>query len=250
MRLLIIEDELTAAKRLQRMLHSYDEGIEVLEVIDSVTEAVRFFKEKRSIDLVLMDVQLSDGMCFEIFKQVQVIVPIIFTTAYDEYALQAFKVNSIDYLLKPIHQNDLDNSLKKYERLNPQENIPDYRSLDTDLAPRQNGYKSRFLVKMGSCMQSIESDEIAYFYSEDKLTYLVTKENKKFIVEFSLEELIKQLDPVRFFKISRQFIISHKMINQIHPYFNNRLKLDLMPDCEKEVLVSRSNVREFSPHYS
>jgi len=241
---LIIEDELTAAKRLQRMLHSYDEKMEVIDVIDSVSEAVRFIGDNKDLDLILMDVQLSDGKCFEIFEQVRVTTSIIFTTAYDEYAIQAFKVNSIDYLLKPVHQIELDQSLKKFEDLNVREIQPDYHTLGTNIE-RKDGYKFRFLVKMGACLHSIEIDEIAYFYSEDKLTYLVTKTDKKFVVEFSLEELVKQLDPVKFFKVSRQFVVSHKVISQIHPFFNNRLKLDLKPGSEREVLVSRSNVREF-----
>ncbi len=244
MKTLIIEDELTAAKRLKRMLQSYDERMEVIDVIDSVTEAVKFFSGGNEIDLVLMDIQLSDGKCFEIFEQTEVNVPIIFTTAYDEYAIQAFKVNSVDYLLKPVHQNELDQSLKKFENLNSEKQGKDYTLLNKAVGDKST-YKFRFLVKIGSCLHSIETDDIAYFFSEDKLTYLVTRDDKKYIVECSLEELVHQLDPVKFFKISRQFIVAHKYISQIHAFFNNRSKLELTPTSEKEILVSRSNVREF-----
>jgi len=244
MKILIIEDEIAAANRLKRMLLSYDDNIELLEVIDSVLESVNYLCSHPPPDLILMDIQLSDGTCFEIFEQIELHCPIIFATAYDEYALQAFKVNSVDYLLKPIHQKDLDESLAKFEKFQYQTNGDNYRSLTQNINLKK-GYKFRFLVKVGGCFQSVETQDIAYFFSEDKLTYLVSNQGKKYIVEFSLEELTNRLDPVKFFKISRQFMVSHPSINNIHPFFNNRLKLELVPEIPKDVFVSRSNVREF-----
>lgn len=248
MRTLIIEDELTAARRLQRMLRELDNGLEIVEVIDSIVGAVNFISGTSDLDLIFMDIQLADGLCFEIFEEVEVNCPIIFTTAYDEYALQAFKVNSVDYLLKPVTKEELARSIEKLERLTgPRQktNFPEIQSLLETFARQTPTYKCRFLVKNRNGFCSIETQAIAYFYSEDKISFLTTFDKNRYIVESSLEDIRQRLDPRQFIRISRQFIVSHQAVKSIHNHFNSRLKLELQPHPGKEVFVSRSQVPAF-----
>ena len=241
MKVLIIEDELMAAKRLIAMLANYSKDIEVVATIDNIVDSVNFLSENNP-DLVFMDIQLADGLCFEIFETVNVDIPVVFITAYDEYTLQAFKVNSIDYLLKPVQEVELHQSLEKFEK---------YRMQDLNVTqileriPLLKSHKIRFLVKSGKGYSSIETHNIAYFYSDQKLNCLVTFNNKKFIVDNSLEGLVSKLDSRFFFKISRKIIVSSKSILNIEPYFNNRLVLKLEPAPEFDVYVSRKYVRGF-----
>jgi two-component system, LytTR family, response regulator len=247
MKVLIIEDELVAAQRLKDMLEAYDPNIEVIEIIDSVVDAVNFLTTTEfSIDIIFMDIQLSDGLCFEIFEEVTIQHPILFTTAYDQYALKAFKLNTVDYLLKPIESNELEQSIKKFENIHLDRSST---TIDTQKIlrsmERSISYKYRFLIKTSSGYIPVASRDIAYFYSEDKLTFLSTWECNRYTIEMSLEELKNRLDPKEFFKINRGFIVNHDAIAEIQYHLNYRLKLKLKPACHKDVFVSRNNIKKF-----
>jgi DNA-binding LytR/AlgR family response regulator len=248
LRILIIEDEIIAADRIKDMILSYDPSIEIISTLDSVIDAVNFLsKRKTEVDLIFMDIQLSDGICFEIFEEIEIDCPILFTTAYDEYTLKAFKVNSVDYLLKPVEAKEFHESMERFKKLHYNKSSINYdtESFIKTLKTSSDSFKYRFLIKTPLGFVPIIVSNIAYFYSEDKLTFLITWDKKKHIIDLSLEELSLKLDPKEFFKISRNFIVNHKSIKQIHSYYNNRLKLNLNPPIEKDVFVSRSNVKNF-----
>lgn len=248
MNILIIEDEEAASKRLKKMLLKIDPLIRVVDIIDSVEDAITWFKKNDEPDLVMIDIQLSDGRCFEIFKKTDVECPIIFTTAYDEYAVEAFKVNSIDYLLKPIDQKALEKSINKYHALRKKFGQEDKTKLDAiieRLAIDKPSFKSRFLVKSGQSFQAVSTSEIMYFFIENQLVFMATSGIKKYIIDNSLDELESMIDPDMFFRINRQMIVSLDAIKAIHQYFNSRLKLDLSPEFNEDVLVSRNKVQGF-----
>lgn len=239
---LIIEDEFPAAEKLKNMLLQYDENIQVLGLLGSVTEALDYLRYNKSPDLILSDIHLSDGLSFEIFRQVEVACPIIFCTAYDEYALQAFEVNSIDYLLKPVQYARLERSLNKLRAFSASRKPTIDQHLVTDLLSRisgkENAYKSRFMVKIGNRIKAVKTDDIAYFHSQNKLTLLVTKEGNAYPVDYSLDDLIAMLNPDVFFHVNRNLIIHIDAAREIHPYFKGRMKLVLNPALEEEVIVS------------
>ncbi|MCM5529754.1 LytTR family DNA-binding domain-containing protein [Parasegetibacter sp. NRK P23] len=250
MKVFIIEDEELAVKKLYKTLLSIDEDIEVIATADSVAAAVEWLENNETPDLMLMDIELLDGQSFEIFHHVEVKCPVIFTTSYDEYALKAFKVNSIDYLLKPVQKDDLAAALEKYKKLYatsaaaPALNMDNLlKELQQKLHPKD--YRKRFLVKNGPNLVSVETDEIAYFYSDGRLIFFKTGENKKFVVDYTMDELEDMLDPDRFYRVSRSFFVSVNSVGQIHDYFGNRLILQLKPALDKEVIVSREKVAEF-----
>jgi two-component system, LytTR family, response regulator len=248
LRILIIEDEKVAVNRLREMLFTYDPTIEIVGVLDSVIDSVNFLINRRSdFDIIFMDIELSDGLCFEIFEEIDIDTPILFITAYDQYALKAFKVNSVDYLLKPIENKELIQSIEKFKTIhfNKAQNYQNTLSLIDAMNVLKNAYKFRFLIKTHTGFITVSINEVAYFYSEDKLSFLVTWENTKHIVEMALEVLLSKLDPKDFFKISRSFIVHHNSIDQINSHFNNRLKLQLKPPIDKEVFISRNNVKKF-----
>ncbi|MCZ6703999.1 MAG: LytTR family DNA-binding domain-containing protein [Ignavibacteria bacterium] len=242
MKVLIIEDELMAGKRLIAMLANYSKDIEVVATIDNVIDSINFLSENNP-DLIFMDIQLADGLCFEIFEIINVDTPVVFITAYDEYTLQAFKVNSIDYLLKPVQEVELHRSLKKFEKYRTQ-NLS-VNQLIEKIQSVNKTHKIRFLIKSGKGFSSVETSDIAYFFSDQKLNSLVTFNQKKFIIDNSLDDLISKLDPTYFYKISRKIIVSNKSIKNIEPYFNNRLVLKIEPTPEFDVYVSRKYVRGF-----
>ena len=249
MKVLIIEDEAPSARRLRKLIEEYDQEIEVLDVTDSIESSVNWLTTHEAPEIIFSDIQLADGLSFEIFNRIKINTPVIFTTAFDEYSIRAFKVNSIDYLLKPIEKEDLFNSLEKYKTLKKQlgstaSSAPDITSLLEQLLPVSN-YKNRFLVKLGEKLLSLTTDQIAYFHSEEKLTLLVTKENRKYPIDYSLDDLEKILQPNSFFRINRQFIANIEAINSTHSYFNGKLKLFLTPDSGKETIVSRDKASEF-----
>ena len=237
---IIIEDEKPAARRLQRLLAK--EGIHVKTLLHSVAEAVAWFKQNPAPDLIFADIQLSDGLSFEVFEQISIQSAIIFTTAYDQYAIKAFKLNSIDYLLKPVKPDELRFSLQKY-RKNSLNNV-DIQQLISKLKP-ENSYQKRFGVQYGSHLQSIPVEDIAYFYSQAKTTWLVTFSGEEFIYDQALEQLEKQLNPEDFFRINRQFIVSTKTIKDIVQYTNSRLKIILQPKTQTDVIVARERVKDF-----
>lgn len=248
MNILIVEDEELAVKKLQKTLAAVDDTAVVLASTDSIKSTVEWLNDNLQPDLILMDIELADGQSFEIFNLVDVKSPVIFTTSYDEYALKAFKVNSVDYLLKPIQKEELAAALTKYKKL--QSNAKPDISLDNlvkelqqKLQPKE--YRKRFLVKHGQKLVSVEVEDIAYFYSDGRLNFFKTKDNKKFVVDYTMDELEDMLDPAQYFRISRSFYVSVTSIDKIDDYFGNRLVLGLIPEVDKEALVSREKVTEF-----
>ncbi|RYJ51539.1 response regulator transcription factor [Flavobacterium petrolei] len=250
MKTIIIEDEKPAARLLQRKLEKLD--IEVGVMLHSVEEALDWFSKNEHPDLIFLDIQLSDGLSFEIFEKVEIKSAVIFTTAYDEYALRAFKLNSIDYLLKPIDEDDLEVAVSKFKaRLPKQETNSrdfgmDFEQIKKMLTnPFEKNYKKRFTVKIGQHLKVISIDEIECFFSENKGTYLHTFDNRNYLIECTLELLEQELDPVDFFRISRKFIIPLKAIKEIVLYSNSRLKVILPSFKEEDVIVSREKVSDF-----
>ncbi len=250
MKIFIVEDEELAVKKLHKTLLTIDKDIDVIGTADSIATSVEWLENNPSPDLILMDIELLDGQSFEIFNQFEVKSPVIFTTSYDEYALKAFKVNSIDYLLKPVQKEDLRNALEKYRKMvqKPAEssvlNMDSLiRELQQKLQPKE--FRKRFLVKNAQKLVSVEIEDIAYFYSDGRLNFFKTNDNKKFVVDYTMDELEEMLNPESFFRISRSFYVSIGCVDQIHDYFGNRLMLHLRPVVEKEALVSREKVTEF-----
>lgn len=252
MKVLIVEDEVLAAKKLTKTLATVDESAEVIGVSDSIQGTVEWLNNHPAPDLILMDIELADGQSFEIFGLTEVKSPVIFTTSYDEFALQAFKVNSIDYLLKPVQKEDLEAALNKFKQLKTiykEEKKEDVnleqivKQLQQKLQPRE--FRKRFLVKHGQKLISIEIDEIAYFFSDGRLNFFKTFDNRKFVVDYTMDELEEMLDPDKYFRTSRSFYVSINSIDQIHDYFGNRLLLHLNPPVEKEAIVSREKVSDF-----
>ncbi|MCD4736962.1 MAG: LytTR family DNA-binding domain-containing protein [Bacteroidales bacterium] len=249
MNVLIIEDEPLAQQELIRLLNSVDPDIDVLDCIDSVEESVKWFESNQQADLVFMDIQLSDGLSFEIFDRIEVGLPVIFTTAYDEYALKAFRVNSIDYLLKPIEEEELVRSLKKFRKVTAAKDsssaLLSNEQLRKILSLYKPAYKTRLVVKLGDKIRHIETKDIACFYSEDKVTFLKTTDNHKYILNYSLEQIEKFVNPDDFYRLNRKYIANIHSIDSIDKYFNSRLKIELKPMVEDDVLISRAKVAEF-----
>ncbi|MEM9858014.1 MAG: LytTR family DNA-binding domain-containing protein [Bacteroidota bacterium] len=250
MKVLIIEDEIPAAEKLERYLKRYDDTIEVVDKLNSVNSSISWLqKSQDTIDLIFMDIQLLDGKSFEIFDQVQIQKPIIFITAFDEYAIDAFKVNSIDYLLKPITFDDLTGALEKLQQmkanLGASHKEPQF-DINTMLSQlQQKSYKNRFMVKLGEHIKSIITDKIEFFYAEGRNVYLVTHENRKFIIDFKLEDLEEMLDPKNFFRANRTFIMNIDGITDVVVYSNSRLKIIPRLEYDKEIIVSRDKVAPF-----
>ncbi|MDW7690477.1 LytTR family DNA-binding domain-containing protein [Flammeovirgaceae bacterium SG7u.111] len=248
MNIVIIEDEALAANKLEQMAMKYDPNTVVLEKISSVEDAVEWFKENDLPDLAFLDIQLSDGTSFDILREVEIDCPVIFTTAYDEYALQAFDLHSIAYLLKPVTFEKLSTAIDKLKKmLGSSEEIKPSEAIDKLLGAlnqEKKSYKSRFLVKSGNTILSVGTEKIAYFFSEDKVAFLVTHEGKKYALNQSLDQLEQMLDPYYFFRVNRQIIVRVEAVKAIHPYFKGRLLLDLQPDVSFEVVVSSSKAPE------
>lgn len=248
MTILLIEDETLAADRLKNMLLEVDASIELLAHLKSVEAAVQWLQDNHHPDLILSDIRLLDGLCFEIFENVKIDAPVIFTTAYDQYAMKAFEVNSIDYLLKPVELEKLRIALEKASKRivkKDSQSIVNYTELLKLLQNPQQQYKSRFMVRLGQKIVAIPVEKIAYFFSESKLTYVVTNDQKKYPLDQTLDELTTVLDPRIFFRINRQFIITFPSIAEIHPYFKGRMKLNLTPAAAEEVIISSERTPEF-----
>ncbi|UHG90490.1 LytR/AlgR family response regulator transcription factor [Spirosoma oryzicola] len=254
MNALIVEDEELAVRKLQKLLHDVAPTLNIVGVTASIDDTVNWLEDRRTSgqpepDLIFLDIELADGQSFEIFERTPVRSTVIFTTSYDEYALQAFKVNSIDYLLKPVQRDDLQRSLQKYEALrgrpvdDPAQNIEKLLQQIQRQAPRD--YRQRFLVRQGQRLLSVEVGEIAYFYTEDRYSFFSTHTGQKFLVDYTLDELADSLDPGRFFRINRGVLVTHQAVDQMQPYFGNRLALNLRPTFDKEALVSREKVSDF-----
>ncbi len=246
MNVLIIEDEIPAFKQLQKLLIQARSDIRVLDHLDSVEAAIAWFSQNGMLpDLIFMDIQLADGLSFQIFQAIDITKPIIFTTAFDQYMLHAFKVNSIDYLLKPIDPEDLSHALDKYDKFYGQKESLDYSQLLAALQQPKKEYQQRFLIKAGQELRFIQSQDIRYFFSDQGLVFALQNDGKKFNLDFTLEQLAEKLDPKHFFRINRKFIIQVSSIHKIHTYFNGRLKLDLKPASTLDVIVSRDRVADF-----
>ena len=246
MKILIVEDEELAVKKLQKTLAAVNESAEVVGTTDSIKATVEWLMGNPQPDLILMDIELADGQSFEIFNLTEVKSPVIFTTSYDEFALKAFKVNSVDYLLKPIQKDELQAALNKFQKIKTNADVSIdslVKELQQKLQPKE--YRKRFLVKFGQKLISVEIGEIAYFYSDGRLNFFKTSDNKKFVVDYTMDELEDMLDPKMYFRISRSFYVSVNSIEKIDDYFGNRLILGLKPAVDKEALVSREKVTEF-----
>ena len=248
MKILIIEDEILAANRLKSLLNEYDPAFDILDNIDSVKGAIRWFSTHESPDLVFMDIQLGDGLSFEIFDYCQIICPIIFTTAYDHYAIQAFKVNSIDYLLKPFDKGDLQKAFDKLIKIRGDNTFnPAIKKAGIEETMKLLGerYKTRFIVKIGEHIHSVHTKDVLYFLSQEKATFMQTGQGKRFIIDYSLEQVTDMLDPANFFRINRKYLIHIDAIRDIVSYSNSRLKIQLSNCDDNDVIVSRDKVQAF-----
>ncbi|GGE41703.1 LytTR family two component transcriptional regulator [Pedobacter psychrotolerans] len=235
---LIIEDELPNVLRMEKMLHQLDSSIMIVDRLQTVQDSIIWLQTHAQPDIIFMDIRLTDGLSFEIFSHVEVTAPVIFITAYDEYALKAFEVNGIDYLLKPLDVDKLAKSLKKAVPKDRQTNEILLQTLK-ELQTREVSYRNRFLVFYRDTYVLVMTSEIAYFSSENKTTFLHTFDNKRYVIEQTLENLEKELDPDVFFRASRQYIVSLKSIHKIHLFFNSQLKIELSPSDGEAITLSR-----------
>ena len=248
MNVLIIEDENAAARRLEKMLGEIAPEAIVLDRLDSVEAAVLWLQNNPQPDLILLDIHLADGASFEIFEHVQVTAPVIFTTAYDEYAVQAFKVTAVDYLLKPIKVNELAAALDKFKRVFQVAKTPNYEPLLDTLRRQEAGssYLRRMLIRFSNSYKLVEMSDAAYFYTKDKITFVVSRSSgKRFPVDYPLDKLENLLNPVSFYRINRQFIVNVAAIKEMHPYSKSRVKIDLEPPTDLETIVSTERSADF-----
>lgn len=250
MNIIIIEDEPLAAERLATLVTKYDDHLKVVAQLDSVESAIEWFQENEAPDLAFLDIQLADGLSFEIFEHVKVPCPVIFTTAFDQYAVRAFKVNSVDYLLKPLQYESLANALDKYANLHLKPTVqkmnisPDILQKMLGDMNRQKVYKSRFVVRQGEALHTFPTEEVLYVYSEDKSTLLRTRDGKRFVIDFILNELEDMLNPQSFFRVNRGFLVRYDAITEIIPFSQSRLQIRLLHH-EEPVLVSKSRASLF-----
>lgn len=246
MRAVVIEDEIPAAKRLIKMLESIDDEMEIVSKMDSVESAVRYFNQSPAIDIVFMDIQLADGISFDIFQQAEVNCPVIFTTAFDQYTLKAFKVNSVDYLLKPIDEAELRNAVRKYKNFYQQKTeglSEQIRSMVQQMVTV--GYKERLLIKRGQQLSYLKIESTAYCYADGKLCYAVDFNSNKYLLENNISQLEEQLDPQKFFRINRHLLVNIESISKVHTWLGGRLKLELKLDSLADTVVSRERVNDF-----
>jgi DNA-binding LytR/AlgR family response regulator len=245
--ILIVEDEPEAAKRLEVLISELIPAATILAKVDSVKNSIKWLQEHRAPDLIFMDIQLADGLSFQIFEQCRVESPVIFTTAYDAYALKAFKVNSIDYLLKPVDRDDLATAVKKLNLLTQRKDdtAQMLNSIGDAVKMLTRQFKTRFVIKVGEHLRSIEVSDILFFVSLEKTTFAQVKDGRKQIVDFTLEQLEDVLDPRHFFRINRKYIVSAASIQDMVSYTNSRLKLKLKGSDDHDIVVSRERVQEF-----
>lgn len=246
MQVVIIEDEMPAARRLSKMLQALDEEINVVKHIDSVEGAVQFLPDARDVDLIFMDIQLADGLSFDIFEQTSVKVPVIFTTAFDQYTLKAFKVNSIDYLLKPVDEEELRQAFTKYKQL--------YHKKEYDFSLKMRElleqvktirYKERLLIKRGQQLSYLKTESAAFCFAEGKLCYAVDFTGNKYLLENNLSQLEEQLSPDRFFRINRHLLVNIEAVSKVYTWLGGRLKLELRAAANIDTVVSRERVNSF-----
>ena len=244
MKCLVIEDEKVAAERLCNLIRKADDSIEIVEILQSVEKAVKWFNANASPDLIFMDIQLADGLSFEIFEQTLVSAPVIFTTAFDEYALRAFKHNGIDYILKPVDAAELKSAIEKFQRQHATINYPP-QVFESILHSLTNKYKTKFVIRVGEHIKIFPVEEVQCFYSMEKSTFLQNRQGRDYAISYSLDQLEELLDPSKFFRISRKYIVSFSAIKDIISYSNSRLLLKLDNNTADDLIVSRERVQEF-----
>jgi two-component system, LytTR family, response regulator LytT len=248
MKVIIIEDEQLSAEKLKGLIKKYDPEIEIIAELTTISESIEWLNSNPIPDLIFSDIQLADGLSFEIYRAVKISCPVIFTTAFDQYAINAFEVNSVGYLIKPVTLENLSLNLQKYKNLKetlagkPQQ--LDINALIENIR-QKSSYKSRFLVKSGTKITAIKTDEIAYFMTDSKISFLITKDSKKYPVDYSLDEINQMVDPKDFYRVSRKYIIHIDAAKEIHPYFKGRLKIELAPPVDDEVIVSNDKMVSF-----
>ncbi len=245
MKTIIIEDEQLAARRLENMVKKIDPTIEIVAKPESVAESVEWFKTNEQPDLIFLDIHLEDGLSFSIFERVKVTAPIIFTTAFDEYAIKAFKLKSIDYLLKPIVEDDLKQAIAKYREWGEKKQMIDIGDLYKMLDVKTNRFRERFSVVVGQKLKSIDVNEIAYFFSNSGITFVAMKTKGQYSIDLSLDNLMDELDPKQFFRVNRQYLVNLSAIVNIHIFPKSRLKLELNPPVAEGVFVSLDKVPGF-----
>lgn len=245
MQVLITEDEILLAKRLQKLLNAVAPDAVVAGITHSIKDTVEWLQTHTKPDLILMDIELADGQSFDIFQAIQITTPVIFTTAYNEYAIKAFKVNSIDYLLKPVKEEELAAAIEKFRTLNKP--VADIDALLNGIKniTTENNFRNRFLVKQAQKLVSINVDDVAYIFSDKGFSYIRTKQNQKFILDYTMDDLEKMLSPKQFFRANRQYIISFDSVVAIHTWFNQKLKVEVKPETTEHVIISRDKANAF-----
>lgn len=244
MQVVIVEDEKLAAERLQTLLYEYDPSVEIAAILESIEETVQFLRQRPHPDMLLLDIHLSDGHSFEIFKQVGYNKPVIFTTAYDQYAIDAFKMFSIDYILKPVTLEALAGAMNKFKSLSASFSAADFNRLLPEMQAQR--YKKRFLAKVGQRLFFIDAEQVSFFQADNKIVYLIDKEGNRYVVDHTMERLEEQLDPQSFFRLNRRFIVNSNAIQQVKPHYNNRLKLSVKGcNQQEDMVISRDRVAEF-----
>jgi DNA-binding LytR/AlgR family response regulator len=233
MKTIIIEDEKLAAERLEELIHEIDPSIEISEKLTSVEKSIKYLKQNKP-DLIFLDIQLEDGLSFSIFDKVEIDVPIIFTTAYDQYAIKAFKLNSIDYLLKPIKKDELRYSLNKYKNIKTSY-LMDFEQIIKSIQSKEVSYKKRFLIQYGQKIKKVETDEIAYFYAMEKNVFITALIGNTYPIDYTLDKLQEIIDPEKFFRINRKMIVSFDAIKNMIPYSRSRIKIELNPPAPKDI---------------
>lgn len=248
LRILLIEDEEPAAKRLEKMIREAEPQADILAVIASASSAISWFAANEEPDLIFSDIQLADGTSFDVFREVNVKCPVIFVTAYDQYAIDAFKLNSVDYLLKPLKKDELTAALEKYRTTRPSPAATpalDIQKLLQAYSPQAPVYKTRFIVRYGDHIKTIPTEEAAYFYTEDKVNFITTFEGRRYAIDMNLDQLETALDPKLFFRINRQFIVSIRSIAEMFAYTKGRVLIKLNPAAKQETIVSTELSAEF-----
>lgn len=243
MNVLIIEDEAAAARRLEKMVLALAPQAQVLDKLDSIEASLNWLEQHKLPDLIFMDIHLADGSSFEIFNHTAIHCPIIFTTAYDQYAIQAFRVNAVDYLLKPIKREELRVALHKFDQQSRQQGAFNYQRLAESI--KEDPYNRRFLIRIGQNIKVVDANNAAYFYTEDKITFVVTQDGKRYPLDHSLEKLEEMLDPRRFFRVNRQVILGLEAIREMYAYSKSRVKVELEPPADMDIIVST----ERSPYF-
>ena len=245
MNIIIIEDERRAANMLERLIVEADPSMTILAKLESVRESIEFLRKNRDISLIFSDIQLGDGLSFEIFEKTELTCPIIFTTAYDQYAINAFKANGIDYLLKPVKSDDIEKAIMKFKQFSRPAPITDITAIANLLLERKSEHKSRFMIKVGEKIKIIPVEDIPVFYSMEKATFVFTSNRRSYVIDYSLDQLRTLLNPERFFRINRKYIVSLDYIDEIIAWSNSRLKIKIPGLEEENIIVARDRTKEF-----